>query len=532
MNKSSRYIFALWFFLISAAYYFTGIFGLSLGQVNSYATSIWPPSGIALVAILLGGYRYLPSIFLGAFAVNYSIAGNLKVAIPVGIGSTLEVFTAVALIRHCSPNFSPKLHRLRDVMSLIFYGSIVSTLVAATIGAASLWAFANAPHIDFWQVWRTWWLGDLQGDLLCASFLMVWISGGIRKFRPAHALEFLLLILFVVCTLVLVYHQPSEPSGQVYPTSYAVFPLMIWAALRFEQWGTVTVSLLITVLTVYYTASGIGPYSNDSPERSFFFLQTFHAVVSCSGMILASVMMEKKFLYKKAQEAIQAREDFLTIASHELRTPITLLHMNLQRIQRVIMKRPSPGEVESEILCSIKSSKVSSIHLVSMIDSLLDVSKLRTGKLELNRQSMSLLELIKGVVRSFEEFAEQHETKITLQVGEDLLVGEWDRERIEQVLMNLLSNAMKYGEKKEIRVSAKNQESKVEFSVQDQGLGIAEEMQTKIFERFERAVSYSNISGLGLGLYISKQIVEAHEGTITVQSELGRGACFTVVLPK
>ncbi len=517
--------------LIIAVYYFTGKLGLALGHVSQYATSIWAPTGIAMVVVFLGGYRYLIPVFLAAFAVNHSIGHNFFMAVMGGLGNAIEAWLATVLIRHYLPDFSIKLHRLKDVLGLIFYGALVSTLSSATIGVVSMWAFGNIPDFNFWLIWRTWWTGDMLGDLLCASLLMVWIDRGFQKIKFSQAIELVGLVASLFVTVFLVYHHGSQPSGQVYPTSYAVFPFVMWAALRFEQWGTVTIIFLVTLTTIYFTATGVGPYSNDSPERSFFFLQTFHAVISASGMILASVMMEKKRLYQQAQSAVQSREDFLTIASHELRTPITLLHMNLQRLERTVRKT-FPNQSSSEVLDSIKSSKEASMHLVSLVDSLLDISNVRSGNLNLHCKPFDLCDLIRQVVHGFKEFADQHQTAFSVKLPDGELMGDWDRDRIEQVLYNLISNAIKYGDKREITIRAFEAGMDVCFSVQDQGLGIAPEMQLKVFDRFERAISYSNISGLGLGLYISRQIVEAHRGKISVESALHQGSCFTVILPK
>lgn len=224
---------------------------------------------------------------------------------------------------------------------------------------------------------------------------------------------------------------------------------------------------------------------------------------------------ERSRLLTEAQEAVQARDEFLSIASHELKTPLTSLQLRAQAAMRA--KDPEHARAQFENVFHQIS------HLSRLIDELLDLTRIRAGKLVLNRMPTDLAALTRAV-------AERFPAPIELNLPVEL-IGSWDPIRIEQVVTNLVSNAIKYGQGKPIRVCVSRRGDRASVEVEDRGLGISIEEQARIFERFERASSAKGIRGLGLGLYITRQIVEAHGGVIRFKSECDRGSTFTVELP-
>ena len=169
-------------------------------------------------------------------------------------------------------------------------------------------------------------------------------------------------------------------------------------------------------------------------------------------------------------------------------------------------------------------------HLAELVDRLLDVPRIASGQLDLIVEDMDMTELVRDIVERFAHDLDWARCPLTLRAGAPV-VGQWDRTRIDQVLSNLLSNAMKYGRGAPIELSVEAASGVVRISVRDHGIGIAPEQQARIFEKFQRAVSSRTASGLGLGLWIAKHIVEASSGSITVESSPGAGSTFTVVLP-
>jgi PAS domain S-box-containing protein len=245
----------------------------------------------------------------------------------------------------------------------------------------------------------------------------------------------------------------------------------------------------------------------------------------------AAVAIENAELYDRAQKAIQLREDFMSIAAHELRTPLTPLKLQLDLLS-VLLRSLAPGATldREKILPLIGSSDRQIMKLARLIDELLDGSRLSMGRLTLSRETLDLSELVREALERFEPELAKAGCTVQAQLAQGL-VGRLDRLRVEQVVLNLLSNAMKYGAGKPVRIETRREGPQLYFSVQDLGIGIASEDHERIFDRFERAAPAQHFGGLGLGLFISRQIVQAHGGAITVQSHPGQGSTFSVALP-
>jgi PAS domain S-box-containing protein len=236
---------------------------------------------------------------------------------------------------------------------------------------------------------------------------------------------------------------------------------------------------------------------------------------------------ERARLLQEAQAAIRARDDFLAIASHELRTPLTPLRLGLQRMQKLLQ---SPGYSDVELRERLATVDRQVVRINRLVDSLLDLSRLQRGTLQLQIERCDLAALVREVVERSREVLKQAECETFLDAEGPVWVNA-DRLRMEQVMENLLSNAVKYGAGQPVAVRCVAEEGLARLSVQDGGIGIAPEDQQRIFERFERASSVRHYGGFGLGLFILREIVEAHGGRVSVASQPGTGATFTVVLP-
>ncbi len=245
----------------------------------------------------------------------------------------------------------------------------------------------------------------------------------------------------------------------------------------------------------------------------------------------AAIAMENGKLYLKLQDSLKDRDTFLSIASHELKTPLTSLTLQSQMRRRQLAK----GDTDAFQIDNLKKMFESDIKQLTslnrLIDDMLDISRMRTGRLELNKEIFDLNNLVHEIVERFQSQIEEACDKFTFDSQEVCLI-EADPYRIEQVIVNLLTNAMKYGKGKplEIKVFSDHLKEKAFLCVSDNGMGVSEVDQERIFSRFERAVSPNEVSGLGLGLAIVKDIVEAHHGEIHLESEVGVGSTFTIAL--
>jgi signal transduction histidine kinase len=229
-------------------------------------------------------------------------------------------------------------------------------------------------------------------------------------------------------------------------------------------------------------------------------------------------------LYDQATTAVRVRDEFLLVAGHELRTPLAAMALHHQALAALPGDTPIAKVHERAAKLTKQGDRLS-----RLVDQLLDVSRISAGRLTLERTTFDLAELVRDVSARASEAVERAGS--TLNLGLAPVVGSWDRDRLDQVITNLVTNAIKYGQRSAIDVRIEQRDDAAVLAVSDRGIGIATEDQGRVFERFERAVSPRNYGGLGLGLWIVRQLVIAHAGTIAVTSELGVGSTFTVTLP-
>ncbi|MBK9263688.1 MAG: PAS domain-containing sensor histidine kinase [Polyangiaceae bacterium] len=240
---------------------------------------------------------------------------------------------------------------------------------------------------------------------------------------------------------------------------------------------------------------------------------------------------ELKELQQELQAAVRMRDEFLSIASHELRTPLTAAQLQTDiLIRKLTAGSKGPSAAVDALLAKTKLVQAQIIRLTELVQVLLDVSRITAGKLTLSTQDFDLSALVADIARRFEPEAAKVGCAVELFV-EYPVWGSWDPLRLDQVVTNLLSNALKYAPGAPVRVAVSADDGHARLAVADQGMGIAPEAQVRIFERFERAVPATNYGGLGLGLWIAREIVEAHGGSIKVESARGQGATFTIELP-
>lgn len=239
----------------------------------------------------------------------------------------------------------------------------------------------------------------------------------------------------------------------------------------------------------------------------------------------ASTALENALLYTDAQQAIRTRDDFLSVASHELNTPVTSMKLALQALASNTLPH-TPENLERVFRLTLKQTS----RLTRLVGDLLDVARIQSGRLALHLQTVDLVEVVREAAERLAEDLARSRSTITIH-GSGPARGCWDPGRLDQIVTNLLANAIKFGEHRSIHVEIGCDESSARLAITDHGIGIAPEHVGRIFERFERGVSADQFGGLGLGLFIVKGFVSALGGEVRVESELGRGSTFFVELP-
>ena len=250
--------------------------------------------------------------------------------------------------------------------------------------------------------------------------------------------------------------------------------------------------------------------------------------VALTGIVMD--ITDEKFAHEELQRAVSIRDEFISIASHEFRTPVTALRLHTQLLKKIFNGENGAVLDNDRLSKYISVSDRQLILLTRLIEQMLDVSRIGTDKMVYDFRPVDLSMIARNTLQSLQVEIDNIHVAVTFKDGEEVMVN-GDRYKLEQVVTNLISNALKYGEYKPIMIEVKKKEAQAILLLRDEGLGIPENMKEKIFGKFERAINSENISGLGLGLYITKEIITAHGGSITVESSLGHGSTFTVTLP-
>lgn len=243
----------------------------------------------------------------------------------------------------------------------------------------------------------------------------------------------------------------------------------------------------------------------------------------------AGVAVENALCFQQSQEAVRLRDEFLSVASHELNTPMAALMLSLEGLgtPEPELQLDAQGMVQVARLAERQGKR-----LTKLIGDLLDVTRLSRGALELHREEVDLGTLVREVVARYKPELERAGCEIQIAHGKERVTGRWDPMRLDQVLLNLVANAAKFGARKPIEIAVEAHGDTARLSVTDHGIGVDPSQAERIFHRFERGVSSHHYGGLGLGLYICRRIVESHGGTIGVESQPGQGATFRVELPR
>ena len=534
--------------LITLIYFVSAKLGLSLAEDTKQVTTVWPPTAISLVILLLFGYRYWPGVFLGAFTANISTQEPFGIATAIAIGNTLEALAGAYLLRRFV-DFNGKLETVKSVLGLVILAALFSTTISATIGTASLAAGGLIEWSNYEPVWLTWWIGDMIANLILAPFLIIVISRDFWRLVRENLYEAAILLILSSTAAVIAFTSESGAQLAEFSLAYLAFPFVIWGALRFREFGAISVTLIFTSVAVIGTINGLGPFNEGmSVEENLIFLYLFMGVLAVSSMLLGSAIAETKQseldLMKRSEDYAEAesrlihsllrrreserrRDQLISMASHELKTPLTSATVFSEILQRHLGKTPRKSKQALEYATRISGALD---RLTKLTGDLIDVSRSRTGKLRLQMKGVDINILVAAVVADLKLIDQNHHMTIEGQAKRKVKI---DEIRIRQVLVNLLNNAKAYSPVgSEIVVSIAKVDEDLIIKVIDSGPGIAKKERGRIFEAFyQKDDGRKGRAGFGLGLYVSRQIMDLHGGKIWVESSSGKGSTFAFSLP-
>jgi signal transduction histidine kinase len=525
-----------WTIALAVLYLVAARLGLAFDAVSGFATLVWPPSGISLAALLILGPRFWPGVFVGAVTTNLIAHAPIGVALGIGVGNTLEAIVGALLLRRV-PRFSRTLETVNTAIVLVV-AAVLSTLISASIGVASLYAGHVIAAAKIQATWRAWWIGDMVAVLLITPVILVWSRKPVSRFRH-HWLEAVALTAAVLDISIMVFFARA-PHVPGFATPFheldILLAVLIWAALRFGPRGAATVACCVCAIAVAGTALGYGPFVEPALSDSLFLVQTFMAIVVATFLVLGSTMAERA---TAIQEARQAREDashanlakseFLAVMSHELRTPLNAI-AGYSDLLKSNVYGPL-NEKQTEAIANIHRNEK---QLLGILEEVFGFIRAEKGQVSVKSEDVQVAAAFDAVEPLIEPELRRKHFVVKRDLARPQLAVHADPKSLEQILMSLLSNATKYtGDGGEITLGATHEGRRVRIWVRDTGVGIAQAEMHRVFEPFFQAERgpTRRFSGVGLGLTIARDLARRMEGEITIASKQGSGTTASVVLP-
>lgn len=285
---------------LAVVYFVAGKLGLQLAYVHASATAVWPCTGIAIAALLVFGFRVWPGILIGAFLVNLTTAGSVQTSIAIAAGNTLEGLAGWYLVNRFARG-KEAFARAQDIFKFALFAGMIATAVSATIGVATLAAARFANWAEFGSIWCTWWLGDAVGAVTVTPLLLLWWENPRVRWTREQVTELAFLFLGLFATGWVVFGKPFHTELKNYPLEYLCIPFLIWAAFRFGRRKAATALCALSMIAVWGTLHGYGPFARESQNTSLLLMQAFMGIVAITTLALAAEVTE----HKHAEERVR-----------------------------------------------------------------------------------------------------------------------------------------------------------------------------------------------------------------------------------
>jgi signal transduction histidine kinase len=506
-----------------------------------YATAVWPPSGIALAALLLGGRQLWPAVWVGSFAANVTIDAAVLPALVIATGSTLQSLAAAALARRYV-GVPRRFESVDQVVRFVLLAALGS-VIAPTFALLPLALSYEMPAAELAGNWMTWWQGDAAGMLVFAPLILSWSAPSSVAWTPRRVLEAAGFALLLVLSTHVVF---SSALGR----TFFIVPFIMWAAFRFGQREVTSAIAVVCATALWYTLQrDTGPFAELPLQDALLLLLLFVSTLVFTGLVMSAVLSQLERAMAEletrvrertaeleeakldAERANEAKSQFLANMSHELRTPLNSL-LILARL----LADNAGGRLDAKQVKFAQTIHASGVDLLSLINDLLDLAKIESGAVTaLNVAPARFTDLRDDLERTFRQVAQERKLDFAIELDAALPPTlRTDAARLKQVLKNLLANAFKFTARGGVILRiGRDAPGRVAFAVSDTGIGIAPDKQQIIFEAFRQADGSTSrvYGGTGLGLSISRQLTRLLGGELRLASAPGQGSTFTLVLP-
>src|SRR5579872_202425 len=422
---------------LALAYWAAARLSLQLALVHGQVTPIWPPTGIALVAMLVFGFRVWPAVFLAALAVNLPIGPTPSGAAIIAVGNTLAPVTAAALLRRSG--FRIELDRLRDAAAIIGLGALLAMTISATIGSSVLVVFGAVPRADFLQTWTVWWTGDAMGVLLVAPLLLSLLPSSRFPAPTAWGAAGLVGLMIAIGVLTFTLFDNSLRL------EYLVFPLIMVAAWRFRLRGAAPAALISSGIAIWSAVHGTGPFATETLVQKMITLQVFNVCVAFTSIVLAAFVEarereeEMRRLYISARVANQTKSVFLNTAAHELLTPLTVMSGYISLLSDGSLGAPAEAwETPLDILMA------KTREMEKTVDDLLNASQLEAADSRLALEVLDLRATVNEAVERAGPRADLLGADVAISMPAKPVRIEGEPRQLGRILDDLINNAMTY----------------------------------------------------------------------------------------
>jgi integral membrane sensor domain MASE1 len=313
--------------LTALAYTAAAKVGLALAFVNASTTAVWPPTGIALGAVLILGWRRAaPGILLGAFLANQTTTGSWPPSLAIAVGNTCEALAGAYLVNRFAGG-RDALNRARDLILFVILAALVSTAISATVGATSLSLYGLAEWSDYRSIWLTWWLGDAAGAIVVTPVLLLWYANPRVVWSRRQSVEALVLVLALVVVGWLTFVRVT------FPLTFLVLPLGVWAGFRFGAREAATATCVLSVIAVWGTANGFGSFGSESPNSALLLLQAFMSVNTIIGITVGATVASREEAVEHARRLNDDLERRVRVRTAELLAAHDDLHTSEARLK-------------------------------------------------------------------------------------------------------------------------------------------------------------------------------------------------------
>jgi signal transduction histidine kinase len=553
-SPTPRYLLTL--LAVAVVYVIAAKIGLSLAFATKQVTAFWPPTGIAVAALLLFGYRQWPALLVGAFVANATTDEPLLTAAGIAVGNTLGPLLAVFLLREFA-GFDVRFGRARDALALCVCGALGMTITASN-GVANLALAGIREWSDYWSVWWVWWVGDTMGVMVVAPLIIAWASGMRVAYDLKKVAEFAALLVGLTGVSLIALTGTLFDGSVLTSYNFAILPSVIWAfviwgALRFSQRETTLIVALIVCMAVWGATHDRGPFTHAYLDERLILLELYLTAVVLTGLALGAVTTERRAVQaalQAANAALSSRveegvltesvlrerasgleasnaelEEFAYVVSHDLQAPLRKVSTFAQ-----LLGEEAGSALDETRRDYLRRIEEAAQRMSVMIHDLLLLSRASTKAEQFRR--VAILQVAESALTDVETALDEAGAQVVLRLPGEVYVSPTG---VKQVFVNLIGNSVKFRRRDvPLRIEIVSQPAQggmVEIVLSDNGIGFDPRYAERIFKPFERLHSTEDYAGTGIGLAVCRRIVERHRGRIDCEGRPGNGATFRMRLP-